>query len=99
MSDKGKKILIATTNPGKIAELRAMLDADVEWLGLSDFEGIGEIEEDGATFAENARKKAVGYAEATGLWTIADTKTCGSPRNICHSYGGLHYTKLALNVQ
>jgi len=49
-----------------------MLDADVEWVGLSDFPGIGEIEEDGATFAENARKKALGYAKATGLWTIAD---------------------------
>jgi len=48
------------------------LDFDVEWLGLSDFEGIGEIPEDGLTFAENARKKALGYAGATGLWTIAD---------------------------
>jgi len=67
-----RKILVATTNPGKIAEIRAMLDLDVEWVGLSDFVGIGEIEEDGKTFAENARKKAVGYAKATGLWTIAD---------------------------
>ena len=67
-----KKILVATTNPGKIAELRAMLDFDVEWLGLSDFPEIAEIEEDGLTFIENARKKAVGYAKATGLWTIAD---------------------------
>ncbi len=67
-----RKILIATTNPGKIAELRAMLDADVEWLGLNDFEDISEIEEDGQTFAENARKKAIGYSKTTGLWTIAD---------------------------
>ena len=49
-----------------------MLGDDVEWLGLSDFSNIAEIEEDGATFTENARKKAVGYAKATGLWTIAD---------------------------
>jgi len=67
-----RKILVASTNPGKLAELRAMLDADVEWAGLADFPGIGEVEEDGATFAENARKKACGYARATGLWTIAD---------------------------
>jgi XTP/dITP diphosphohydrolase len=67
-----RKILVATTNPGKIAELRAMLDLDIELLGLSDFSDISEIEEDGATFAENARKKAAGYAEATDLWTIAD---------------------------
>ena len=67
-----KKILIATTNPGKIAELSAMLDADVSWVNLSDFKDVGEIREDGQTFAENARKKAIGYAKATGLWTIAD---------------------------
>ncbi|HLB72755.1 MAG TPA: XTP/dITP diphosphatase [Sedimentisphaerales bacterium] len=67
-----RRILVASTNPGKMAELRAMLDADVEWVGLSDFPGLPEVEEDGATFAENARKKAVGYARATGLWTIAD---------------------------
>jgi XTP/dITP diphosphohydrolase len=72
VSNKVKKILVATTNPGKIAEIRAMLDFDVEWLGLSDFPNINEVKEDGLTFAENARKKALGYAKATGLWTIAD---------------------------
>jgi XTP/dITP diphosphohydrolase len=66
------KILVASTNPGKTAELKAMLDADVNWLSLDDFPDIDEIEEDGATFVENARKKAAGYATATGLWTIAD---------------------------
>ncbi|MCK4293693.1 MAG: RdgB/HAM1 family non-canonical purine NTP pyrophosphatase [Planctomycetes bacterium] len=67
-----QKIVVASTNPGKLGELRAMLDADVEWVGLSDFPGIEEVEEDGVTFAQNARKKALGYAKATGLWTIAD---------------------------
>jgi len=68
----GQRILIASTNPGKIAELRTMLGADVEWAGLADFQNIHKIEEDGQTFAENARKKALGYAKATGIWTIAD---------------------------
>ncbi len=67
-----RRILVATTNPGKLAEIRQMLGGDVEWIGLSDFKGIAEIKEDGETFAENARKKALGYARATGLWTIAD---------------------------
>ncbi|MHC4455667.1 MAG: XTP/dITP diphosphatase [Planctomycetota bacterium] len=67
-----RKILVATTNPGKITELRAMLGADVEWLGLADFDGIGEVKEDGATFTENARTKALTYAKKSGLWTIAD---------------------------
>lgn len=49
-----------------------MLEGDIEWLSLADFDGIGEVEEDGVTFAENARKKAAGYAKAVGLWTIAD---------------------------
>ena len=67
-----KKILVATTNPGKAAELEAMLDLDVDWLTLADFPDIPEVKEDGATFIENARKKATSYARATGLWTIAD---------------------------
>jgi len=66
------RILVASTNPGKVAELRAMLGADVQWLALSAFSDLPEIQEDGNTFAENARKKALGYAKATGLWTIAD---------------------------
>lgn len=67
-----RKILVATTNPGKVAELEAMLDLDVDWLTLADFPNIPEVKEDGTTFKENARKKAVGYASATCLWTIAD---------------------------
>jgi XTP/dITP diphosphohydrolase len=49
-----------------------MLGTDLQWLSLADFDEIPEIVEDGATFAENARKKALGYAGATGVWTIAD---------------------------
>ncbi len=66
------KILVASTNPGKLAEIRSMLDLAVELVGLGDFPNIREIKEDGQTFAENASKKATGYAKATGLWTIAD---------------------------
>ncbi len=72
MHNKERKILVASTNPGKVAELRAMLGGDVEWLGLSDFSDIAEIAEDGTTFTENARRKALGYAKAASCWTIAD---------------------------
>ncbi|MDI6448854.1 XTP/dITP diphosphatase [Anaerobaca lacustris] len=67
-----RTILVATTNAGKVRELRAMLGDSVGWKTLADFPGVGEVEEDGATFAENARKKATEYARATGLWTLAD---------------------------
>jgi XTP/dITP diphosphohydrolase len=66
------KILVATTNPGKLKEISEMLDFDINWFSLADFSNIKEVEEDGKTFAENARKKALGYAKQTGLWTLAD---------------------------
>src|SRR4030065_463835 len=72
MSEKKRKILVATGNPGKIAEIGAMLDADVRWLGLADLSPMAEIVEDGTTFAENARNKAAGSAKAPGLLTLAD---------------------------
>lgn len=67
-----RNILVATTNKGKLAELRAMLDLDVEWVCLDDLGDFEEIVEDGSTFAANARKKALGYAAASGFWTLAD---------------------------
>ena len=67
-----RTILVATTNPGKLAELSAMLDGDIVFKSLTDFPAISEVTEDGLTFEQNARKKALGYAKITGLWTIAD---------------------------
>ena len=69
-----RQILVATMNAGKMRELAALLDfgREVEFRGLGDFEQIEEVVEDGRTFAENARKKAVGYSKQTQAWTIAD---------------------------
>jgi XTP/dITP diphosphohydrolase len=70
-----RRILVATTNAGKFEELSMLLDdtsGAIEWLSLRDFPGVSEVVEDGSTFAENARKKALGYAASTGLWTLAD---------------------------
>lgn len=39
---------------------------------LNEFPGVSEVEETGATFAENAILKAKGYAAQTGFWTLAD---------------------------
>jgi len=49
-----------------------MLDLDVDWLSLADFPDAPDVAEDGQTFDQNAQKKALAYAKATGCWTIAD---------------------------
>lgn len=67
------ELLIATGNQGKIRELRDLLsNTKIELKSLEDFTDIEEVEETGATFAENAVLKARGYALQTGLPTLAD---------------------------
>ncbi len=68
-----KELLAATGNMGKLAELRELLRDSVAALySLGDFQGIPEVEEDGSTFAENAIKKGLSAARATGKAVIAD---------------------------
>ena len=65
--------VLATTNPNKVREIRALLDGvAVEIVGLDRFPALEAPEETGATFAENAALKARFYAEATGLPAIAE---------------------------
>jgi XTP/dITP diphosphohydrolase len=67
------KIVLATGNQGKVRELKSILaDFDIEILSLKDFPEIGEIIEDGTTFAENAIKKAREVTQATCLVALAD---------------------------
>ena len=75
MADSKTKILVATTNPGKLEELSELLGnvgTEIQWTSLKEFPNISEVVEDGNTFTRNAQKKALGYAKATGLWTLAD---------------------------
>ena len=66
-------ILFGTSNPHKLAELRTILgDLPFTLLGLDDVASAPEVEETGATFAENAILKATTYARASGLLTLAD---------------------------
>jgi XTP/dITP diphosphohydrolase len=67
------KLVVATTNSGKMREIEGILHgAGVELLGLDNFPRIPEPEETGASFAQNARLKALYYARATGLPSVAD---------------------------
>jgi XTP/dITP diphosphohydrolase len=68
-----RRLVLATTNNGKVAELRELLkDLPYEVVGLPAYPGAPEVEETGATFAENAVLKAKAMAEYTGELTLAD---------------------------
>ena len=68
-----QRLLIATTNTGKIREIQALLSAvPLDLLTLDAWPHVEAPEEVGATFAENARAKALYYADATGELTVAD---------------------------
>jgi len=64
--------VLATGNPGKVAEFRALLEpASIELLPLADF-GVAGPAETAATFVENALLKARHASQATGLPAIAE---------------------------
>lgn len=83
-------ILLATGNPGKAAELGRLLGRDV-----APIPGWEPPEEDGATFADNARIKArAGAAARPGRWIVADDSglevdaLAGAPGVLSARYGG-----------
>jgi len=67
------KLLIATNNSGKLREYEELLAGLPLELTSPAREGLSlEVEETGESFAENARLKAIAYAQASGLLTLAD---------------------------
>ncbi len=89
------KILLATNNQGKVAELHDLISGfPLELLSLTDFPGIMEVDETGSTFAENARLKAIGYALQTNTPALADDSGLevdaldGRPGVLSARYGG-----------
>lgn len=70
-------IVLATRNRNKVRELKSMLSKSSSELGLNvvslaDFDDISPIIEDGESFSENAAKKALVVARATGKIAVAD---------------------------
>jgi XTP/dITP diphosphohydrolase len=66
------KLLVATSNPGKLAEVREILgDLEFDLVSLADL-GLEAPEEPFATFQENAAAKATTCAPRASLWTLAD---------------------------
>ena len=67
------RLLLATTNPNKVREIRPLFaGADVELMTLADVPPVPEPAETASSFWENARQKALAYARATGLVAVAE---------------------------
>lgn len=68
-----KELVVATRNRGKLKEISSLLAvAGIRVVGLEAFPDLPEVEEDGATFAANAVKKAETIARLTGRACLAD---------------------------
>lgn len=98
------KIVAATKNPGKVREIKKILaDYDIELILQDEICPDLEIEENGTTFQENAKIKAMAIYNATGLTTIADDSGLavdaldGAPGIFSARYCGVHGNDKANN--
>src|SRR5688500_4290299 len=96
------QLLIATNNKGKIKELQDLLkDAGIELVTPAQIGIDLDVIEDGQTYAENATKKAVAFAQASGLISLADDSGLevdaldGAPRLYPARYGSPDGGKLS----
>lgn len=88
------RLILATRNPHKTAEIRAMAGDRFEVLDVTEFPDLPEIEETGTTFLENARLKAEGISRQVEGWVLSDDSGLevdalgGAPGVWSSSYGG-----------
>lgn len=67
------RLLLATTNRGKLDEIRRIMSGlSLDIRTLADYPPSGPPEETGTTFADNARQKALFYAAQAGVLTVAE---------------------------
>ena len=99
------KLVLASGNAGKLAELRDLLvGSGVELIAQSEL-GIGDAEETGSTFVENAILKARHAARASGMAALADDSgLCvdalgGAPGLYSARYAGVHGDNAANNAK
>jgi XTP/dITP diphosphohydrolase len=88
------RLIIATRNAHKTAEIRAMIGRRFEVLDVTAFPGLPEIEETGSSFLENARLKALGISRRVGGLVLSDDSglevdaLAGAPGVWSSSFGG-----------
>ena len=90
-----RKILIATSNPGKLRDFAgAALRHGVEVAGVPGFSSLPAVVEDGLTFEANARKKAEAYSQhVPGETIVADDS--GLEIDALHGAPGVHSARYA----
>ncbi|MCX6846271.1 MAG: RdgB/HAM1 family non-canonical purine NTP pyrophosphatase [Verrucomicrobia bacterium] len=92
--DPAPRLIIATRNAHKTAEIRAMIGDRFEVLDVTSFPECPEIEETGTTFLENARLKAEGISRVIDGWVLSDDSGLevdalgGAPGVWSSSFGG-----------
>jgi XTP/dITP diphosphohydrolase len=96
------QLLIATNNKGKIKELHDLLkDTGIQLVTPADIDLDLDVHEDGQTYAENASKKAIAFARASGLISLADDSGLevdalgGAPGLYSARYGSTEGRKLS----
>jgi XTP/dITP diphosphohydrolase len=96
------KLLIATNNQGKIKELHELLDnMGIDLVTPAQLSLDLDVIEDGHTYAENSTKKAIAFAHATGLISLADDSGLevdalnGEPGLYSARYGSTNGEKLS----
>jgi XTP/dITP diphosphohydrolase len=99
-----RRVLLATANPGKLAELRALVPDSVTVLGLADVPAYAALPETGATFEDNALLKARQAAAVTGIVSLADDSGLevdalnGMPGVLSARWSGAHGDDAANNA-
>ena len=96
------QLLIATNNPGKVEELQDLLkDANIALVTPAQIGLDLDVIEDGQSYAENATKKAVAFAQASNLISLADDSGLevealdGAPGLYSARYGSREGSKLS----
>lgn len=91
MPEPLRRVVLASANPGKLREFRALLsNLPLDLLGA---EGMPEVEETGTTFAENAELKARAAAAWSGEWSLADDS--GLEVDALHGAPGVYSNRFA----
>jgi XTP/dITP diphosphohydrolase len=93
-----QKLLLATNNKGKVAEIKALLGkTGLTLLTPAELGLVLEVPEDGLTYAENASKKAAAFSQASGLIALGDDS--GLEMDALDGQPGLHSHRFSPNPE